>query len=389
MASADLAVIKYVPEVTLGTTPAAALTKVNVTNFNVNPQISTTTSTQISSTRSDIDLIQTSGKTSGDMGVEWQYAAYDAFLESALGGTFSTAVAYTATTISAANADNSFNDSGAGFSTANILPGHWIKVSGFTGGNIANNHKPCQVVSVTTSKIVVAGITLVDDAAGESVKVVSHSLRNGTTKKSFTLEVENTDLTTTFQAYKGMVVNTASINATTGSIVNGSIGFEGLTTTYGTTTVGTGAEVAATSNTVFNPTTSIGTIYVDGTALSGVCVKTVNLSTTNNTRDSQCLGSLYPSNIQLGTLGVTGTINAYFSSTTLLNKFINGTAISLEYGFQDSSYNTFWVELPNVKFNTGALSGLSKNSDIMVDLTFTALYSSASGYTIQISSLAA
>lgn len=75
---------------------------------------------------------------------------------------------YTATTISAASADNSINDS------ANLLPfcypGASIFISGFTG--TAGNNGLATVVSRTASKIVISGITLVTDAAGESVSLV-------------------------------------------------------------------------------------------------------------------------------------------------------------------------------------------------------------------------
>lgn len=387
MASGDLVIHKYVAEATFGVTPTTpALTKMNVVSSSIDAQISTTVSNQINPNRSESDLVQTEGSTSGDIGIEWQYATYDPFIESALGGTFSTAVAMTGTTFSAASADNSFNDSATGFSTANILPGHWIKVSGFA---TAANNGIARVVSVTTGKIIVTGLTLVVEAAGASVSIKGKSVRNSTTKKSFTIEKEFSDIATTFVAHKGMVVNTMNVNAAVGSIVNGSFGFNGTTTTYGTATVGTGAEIAATSNEVFSPVSSIGTIFEAGTALTGTCVRSINLTTTNNTRNTQCLGSLYPSNINLGTIGITGTMEVYFNSTALLTKFLNATATSLSYDFDDATGNRFVVDLPNVKFSTGTVSGIGKNSDCMVSLGFTALYDTTDTFAIQISSLAA
>lgn len=79
---------------------------------------------------------------------------------------------YTATTISAAAADNSINDSANNFPL--FEPGSTIYISGFTG--TAGNNGSAPVVSSTVSKIVIqnaggGGITLVNDAAGESVTV--------------------------------------------------------------------------------------------------------------------------------------------------------------------------------------------------------------------------
>lgn len=386
MASGDLVVHKYVAETTLGTTPAAAMTKMNVVSSSINATIKTTVSNQINPSRSESDLVQTDGSTAGEIGIEWQYAAYDPFIESALGGTFSTVVAMTATTISAASADNSINDSATGFSTANLLPGHWIKIAGFT---TAANNGIARVVSVTTAKIVVTGLTLVTEIAGANVHIHGKSVRNGTTRKSFTIEKEFSDLTTTFAVHKGMVVNTMNVNAAVGSIVTGSLGFNGMTTEYTAVTSGTGTEIAATSSEVFSPVASIGTIWENGTAMTGTCVRSINLTTTNNIRSQQCLGSLYPSTINLGTISVTGTIEVYFNNITFLNKFINATATSLSYDFDDTAGNRFVVDLPNIKLNTGSISGISKNSDCMVSLGFTALYDTTDLFAIQISSLAA
>ena len=74
----------------------------------------------------------------------------------ALGGDWSTAVSVSASTISAAAGDNSFNDSGSGFSTTNLLPGMWIRVGGFVA---TANNRLWRIVSVTTSKIADSNVT--------------------------------------------------------------------------------------------------------------------------------------------------------------------------------------------------------------------------------------
>jgi hypothetical protein len=78
-----------------------------------------------------------------------------------------------ATTISAASGDNSFNDSGAGFPA--WAPGDVLTVDGFLT-NADNNGAAFTVVSRTASKIVVSGGTLVTEAAGDVVTLT----KNGT-----------------------------------------------------------------------------------------------------------------------------------------------------------------------------------------------------------------
>ncbi len=82
----------------------------------------------------------------------------------------SAVVQVTGTTISAQASDNSYNDSANGFLAAGIAPGMGLKVSGFTG-SAGNNTDVAIALSVTAGKIIVSGVTLVDDAAGESVTV--------------------------------------------------------------------------------------------------------------------------------------------------------------------------------------------------------------------------
>lgn len=92
------------------------------------------------------------------------------FIPQSITGTISAGMGtYTATTISAANADNSINDSGTAFPL--IHPGAKLWISGFTG--TATNNEKRTVSTRTTAKIVLTGGTaLVDDAAGESVTIV-------------------------------------------------------------------------------------------------------------------------------------------------------------------------------------------------------------------------
>lgn len=77
----------------------------------------------------------------------------------------------TAVTISAAASDNSINDSGVGFPM--LYPSAKIWIAGFTG--TPGNNGVATVVSRTAGKIIISGITLVDDAAGESVTIVTRN----------------------------------------------------------------------------------------------------------------------------------------------------------------------------------------------------------------------
>lgn len=85
----------------------------------------------------------------------------------------SATVTITATTLSAAASDNSYNDSGGGFVAAGFAVGDRVKVAGFTG-DVANNILSGVITALTTGKMTIGGAdgdVIVDDAAGESVTI--------------------------------------------------------------------------------------------------------------------------------------------------------------------------------------------------------------------------
>lgn len=90
----------------------------------------------------------------------------------AMDGTAAAPVTITASTISAAAADNSFNDSANGFGS--FTAGMAVKVSGFTG-NTANNLTGI-ITTAAAGKLTIAGTdgdAIVDDAAGEAVTITA------------------------------------------------------------------------------------------------------------------------------------------------------------------------------------------------------------------------
>ena len=85
-----------------------------------------------------------------------------------------TSATYTASTISAATSDDSFNDSASGFDITEYGVGDEIQVSGFTGGGSNNNKTYAnshRITAITAAKITVAASNLDDDAAGEAVTI--------------------------------------------------------------------------------------------------------------------------------------------------------------------------------------------------------------------------
>lgn len=95
----------------------------------------------------------------------------------------SATVTITAATISAAAADNSYNDSANGFVTAGFAVGQAVRVQGFTG-NTANNILSGVITAAAAGKLTIGGTdgdVIVDDAAGESVTITAWESARSTT----------------------------------------------------------------------------------------------------------------------------------------------------------------------------------------------------------------
>lgn len=380
-ADANRVAFKYLKEVTFGTTPASALKLLRYNSHNIGMKANFVSSNEIRSDRQRSDTILTSKTSDGDVNLEWSYASPDDLIEGALQSTWSAALTFTAITISASSTDNSINTTG---SFPLFVAGSWISVSGFTTNG---SQFFAKVVSRTATKLVLSNITLVTEAAGASVTTQNQGyIRNGSTPTSFTLESQFADLTTTFLNHKGMRVSTMGLNVTSSQIVTGTFGFMGLGTLLSTTTVGTGADVAAPTNSVMSET-NIGNIYEGGAVASAVSFKTINLTLNNNLRAQDYLGSVFPGGVGSGTLDVTATIQAYFSDTAFYTKFVNNTPTSLAITLVGSDGGSYIIELPRVRLTSATVVPPGINTDVMIDGTVTAYRHPTDGYTIQITRL--
>lgn len=92
MATSDKVKLRYVKEVTKGTTPATpAFKELRFTGESINHAISTITSKEIRPDRTQADLLNANADVTGSINAELIYGSYDDFLEAALTGTWTVA----------------------------------------------------------------------------------------------------------------------------------------------------------------------------------------------------------------------------------------------------------------------------------------------------------
>lgn len=372
----------YVEESVFGTTPASALTEMRFTGEGLGLDLNTVQSNEIRDDRQVTDVTTVGQEAVGDVNWELSYGTYDTFFESALYGQWGTALTVTDTDISAANSDSSFNSAGSGFPA--FVVGQWIQVSGFA---TAANNGFFRVVSRTASKIVVNG-TLTDEAATPSVTIDGQMLRNGVTRTSFTLEKHFADITQ-FQSFTGMIVGNMSLSVEANAILTGVFNFMGLASALTQATVGTGAANAANTNAVMNASSNVGDLYEGGSLVSGVYFQSLTAALNNKLRPQNAIGSLPHIGIGAGTIELTGTLNAYFATNALMDKYLGSTTSSFSFRVSDAAGNAYIITFPKIKFTNGQVLAGGIDQDVMAAMEWQAVRDPTTDCMIQIDRFAA
>jgi hypothetical protein len=383
MSNSNRTQVRALKEVTWGTTPAAAMTNLNVTSESLGQNTDVVNSQFIRSDTNLAGVVRTAISAGGSLGVELQYGGYDELFEGALRSAWSTALNFSGTTITVAAADNSYTGSG-GTEFTNAVVGQWVKVTGFT---TAGNNGYAKVLTKTNAKITVSGLTLTNEASGDSVTIKGALLKNSSTDVSFTLEKEFADVTE-FVAFTGMRVGSASLTIAPGSIITGEFAFQGKSAAATGATVGTGAANAAATTSSMNSVDNVERVFIDGVA-STLDITEISLNINTNPRVQNAVGNLAAIGIGTGSIEVTGTLASYFESRAFYEKYLNFTAVSLAVVVEDGAGNAYVIDMPTVNFSAGNPQAGGINQDVLLPLNFSATLNASYGGTIGISRIPA
>ena len=377
IASSSMTGLYYVEESEWGVTPAAALNELRWTGESLAQTTSSEVSNEVRADRQVPDVVRTDIETQGDVNIELSYGAYDDLLEGALMSSWSSDLALSASDLSIDSVDNSINSTGTDLSV--IEPGQWIKIDGY--GNAANNGY-FQAVSSDTNKVVLSGGTLATEAAGASIDVGGSMIRNGVLPHSYTLEKVFSDISE-YVAFTGMRVASVNLSVDTGALITGAFSFQGKRAQVGGSTVGTGSPVEAPVNPVYNSVDHVTGLRV-GDGSESFEVSSHNFTIDNTLRAQKAVGTLGSIGVGLGTLNVTGSISAYFTSRSLYEKHLNWETSSFSYRVEDASGNGYVFTFPALKFTDGNPVAGGKDQDIMAEMSWTAYRHPSLGYTVQI-----
>ena len=321
---------------------------------------------------------------SGDLEGELTFGTFDALIEAAFHGAW-TSKTLADVTLSAAAADSSFNDSGAGFVDAGFVVGDLVTVSGFA--TAANNGR-FKIATVAAGTITVTAangdpVVLVDEDAGESVTIETDAvLKTGSTRRKFAILKHNEDIGR-WLIYRGCEVNTVALDCP----LQGKIGI-----TF--SVIGTKEEAYAfdpLTETLGQPTTTVmmstfeGDLFEGGTGLNHATA--LNLSLENGMEAIYRLFSRDAYDIKLGRISVSGSLSAYIEDNRLKDKYLGETKTALAITLTDGE-NAYRIDMTRAKLTTATEEG-SGDDPLTQNYDFRAFNDQAVGSEITITRIAA
>jgi hypothetical protein len=197
-------------------------------------------------------------------------------------------------------------------------------------------------------------------------------LKAGTSRRSFTIERKFANIAVPeWHRFTGCEINSLSLSITPDAIVTGSFGIIGKDQVIDTAII-TGATYPAA--TVTEPYDSFtGTINEGGSSIG--IITGIDLTIENGLTPLFVVGSDTTDRPSIGKSRVTGTVNAYFESKTLLEKFINETESSFDFTLTDGT-SSIQFDMNTIKY-TGGQPDVDGDGEVTIALPFTALYTVA------------
>jgi hypothetical protein len=377
-AKSDLQRLLFVEETAWGETPASALTYLRHTGESLTEERQNEESKEFTGDRGVSDIFRTSVEAKGDINFEMLYGAFDDLLAGCLCSNWSADLGISGDDISCTASDNSINSVTTDLS--GVTAGQWVKVSGFTtnGGTLFG-----RVTSVSSTKLVVAGVTLVDESAGAIVDIYGSLVRTGTVEKSFSIEKNFTDIDKVL-AYRGMKVSGFSVSMAPGAIANGSFSFMGKSEVNVVGTIGTGSPIAAPTTKPMTAVDNISTIFEDDQAVSDTFFTEFSLSINPGTRTLQALAHYGAVGALSGKERITGKFSLYFVNFSQYEKYKNQTEYSLSIRMTDEDGNNLIITIPRTQTTSAEIVAGGVDTDVVAKFDFQALRVTDGGHNIQL-----
>lgn len=200
-------------------------------------------------------------------------------------------------------------------------------------------------------------------------------IKNGLVTRSFTLQRHFQDAGSgagIFNQFVGARLDTWDLEVQQGQVVTSKWGWKALSMDVTTAQIAGATFPAATTSEVLSSAANIASIEENGVATTEFFRK-LSLKVNNNLRSLKAIGTLEAVGINYGTCDITGSIEMYFATETMLNRYLNATSFSLGFDMVDGA-NSYSVLLPKVKFETGGVVSGGLDQDLMYSGNIRSLY---------------
>lgn len=201
-------------------------------------------------------------------------------------------------------------------------------------------------------------------------------IKNGITiaGRSYTLQrhFQDAGATGIFNQFRGSRADTWDLEVQQGQVVTTKFGFKSRSMDVTEAQIAGATFVAANANNVMSSVSNIAAIK-ENTVTSTEFFRKLSLSIKNNLRQLTAIGTLGSVGMSYGTCEITGSLEIYFATVTMLNRYLNATSFSLSFDMVDGA-KTYTVLLPKVKFESGSVSAGGLDQDIMYTGNIRALY---------------
>lgn len=210
-------------------------------------------------------------------------------------------------------------------------------------------------------------------------------LKIGITRRSFTMLRNFEDLEGTapdnkrYQIFRGMEANTLALAISTEAMTQMTVGWIGKATELAS--AGPVGATYGAADTTLAMDSFTGVIKEGGNVVAVVTEIQLNLE--NGIEPRYVVGSRDTIRPSSGRATVTGQIVAYFEDSSLLSKYLNEEASSIEFEMLDTANNKIRISLPRIKY-TGGQTDVSGQGPITLTLPFQAVYDAASASTLTI-----
>ena len=199
-------------------------------------------------------------------------------------------------------------------------------------------------------------------------------LKVGTTQTSFTIEQGSLDIGQ-YLVYKGVLFDKLTLTVNTTGLVTAKFSVIGNAIALSATTLC----ASPTAVTERQPFVHLSGTFKEGGSVTAL-ISAFTLNIDNKSVPNFTLGTGTAQNVSSGMMDVTGTVTVMFQDAVIANKFLNGTATSLDFTLTDGT-NTMEINMPVVTY-AGLTRSVSGTGPIMLNIPFTALYDGTSSSVI-------